>query len=133
LISSRLAFLAMAFLDGLSDLVGGIAKAAGYGCIIYFVMYWIQWNQAGNRGTPPIFETVQQEAQQLVDKKKKDKRGKPSGKGLGGGLGPADPSSSEAVEEDEGKIQPNQVCLPNLMPLQVHVAVIAASCRCNMI
>lgn len=107
----------MAFRDSFWDLIGGIAQAAGYGCIIYFVMYWIQWNQSGNRGAPPILETVQQQAQQQVDKKKKDKRSKPSAKGLGGGLGPVEPSTSETAEEDEGKMQPNQVCPEILLQL----------------
>ena len=101
----------MTFMQSVSDLFGGILKAAGYGFVIYFVLQWTQRQQSGQRGSPPVLETQAASSQQAVQaqRNKKDKRAKAAGKGLGGGVGAAEAASPEPIEDDEPKAQPNQV------------------------
>jgi hypothetical protein len=104
----------MALMDTMSDLFGGVAKAAGYALGIYVFLQWYMRNQPGGTQLPPVLAT--EPAAQQQQKGKKDKRAKAAAaKGLGSGLGPAaEPSEIEPAEDDE-KAAPNKV-MPRSCP-----------------
>jgi hypothetical protein len=111
----------MALFEAAGDLLGGVAKAAGYAVMIYYLLQWYLSSRPGGTQLPPMLVSyhpagtlppqqqaqAQQQAQQQ-GRGKKDKRAKTSAKGLGSGLGPAEPSEIEPADDEE-KAQPNKV------------------------